>query len=90
MRPPEANSDDEPDEPVGDLVPDPKFSQEIGVSLVTVWRRDHDRPPPEGWPEKIPVGNRNFRLRRQIELYKRLLLKRGREARGRHPEPAAN
>ena len=67
------------DEPVGDLVPDPKFAREVGVSLVTVWRRD--QAPPDGWPEKIPVGNRNFRLRRQVELYKRLLLKRARDAR---------
>jgi hypothetical protein len=78
MRPPsihnEANSDN-----VGDLVPDPIFAREVGVSLVTVWRRD--QAPPDAWPEKIPVGNRNFRLRRQVELYKRLLLKRAREAR---------
>jgi hypothetical protein len=67
------------DEPVGDLVSDPKFSREIGVSLVTVWRRD--QAPPDGWPEKIPVGNRNFRLRRQVEFYKRLLLQRARDAR---------
>ncbi|HEY5130000.1 MAG TPA: hypothetical protein VIJ35_22410 [Bradyrhizobium sp.] len=66
-------------QPIGDLVPDPTFAREIGVSLVTVWRRD--QAPPDGWPEKIPVGNRNFRLRRQVEFYKRFLLKRARDAR---------
>jgi hypothetical protein len=70
-------SDDgaEPDE----LVPDPKVCCEFGISSMTLWRWDRDIdldfPPP------IFIRKRNFRIRRQLEEFKRRMLRNAIEQR---------
>jgi len=66
-----ADSDDdaEPDE----LVPDPEACREFSISSMTLWRWDHDIeldfPPP------IVIRKRKFRIRRQLEEFKRRMLR---------------
>jgi hypothetical protein len=62
---------------VDSLVPDPKVAEEFHVTLMTLWRWDHD--PAKaclGWPPKVKVGARNYRARSQIEAFKSNLLRR--------------
>jgi hypothetical protein len=62
---------------VDSLVPDPKVAEEFHVTLMTLWRWDHD--PAKtclGWPPKVKVGARNYRARSQIEAFKSNLLQR--------------
>jgi len=66
------------------LVPDPRFAEEMGITLMTVWR--HDRDPEMtalGWPPPIRINKRKFRSRRQVEALKAALIKRAIEERGR-------
>jgi hypothetical protein len=66
-----ADSDDGagPDE----LVPDPEVCREFNISSMTLWRWDHDIeldfPPP------IVIRKRKFRIRRQLEEFKRRMLR---------------
>jgi hypothetical protein len=61
------------------LVPDPEVAREFGVTLMTLWRWDHDKAKIAlGWPPKIKHGKsnaRNYRHRSQIEAFKAKLLK---------------
>jgi hypothetical protein len=59
------------------FVPDPVFARELGVTLMTIWRCDHDEKLAElDWPAKITIRNRNFRSRQQIEKYKSGMVRR--------------
>jgi hypothetical protein len=58
------------------LVPDPQVAKEFGVTLMSLWRWDHDpRKIALGWPPKAQVGKRNYRHRSQVEIFKANLLK---------------
>ena len=60
---------------VDHLVPDPEVAREFGVSLMTLWRWDHNEVKSAlGWPVKIKNGDRNYRSRNQIETFKKNLM----------------
>jgi hypothetical protein len=67
----DSDSDDggQPDE----LVPDPQVCREFNVSAMTLWRWDRD--PALNFPARISIRGRNFRSRKQIEAFKRRLLR---------------
>jgi predicted DNA-binding transcriptional regulator AlpA len=50
------------------LVPDAAVAEELGTSVMTLWRRTND--PDEDFPPPIKCGNRNFRSRKALEAYK--------------------
>jgi hypothetical protein len=54
-----------------ELVPDPQVAQEFHVTLMTIWRWDHD---PEmaalGWEKPIKIRKRNYRRRTMLERVK--------------------
>jgi len=57
------------------LVPDPTVAQEFGVTLMTLWRWDHDPAKTElGWPPKVKISKFNYRSRSQLEAFKANLL----------------
>jgi predicted DNA-binding transcriptional regulator AlpA len=59
------------------LIPDPQVAKEFGISLMAIWRWDHDpRKAALGWPPKVQLGKRNYRHRSQLEAFKANLLKR--------------
>jgi hypothetical protein len=64
--------DGEPDSLVADSV----ARRELGdITKMTLWRWDHDPDMAAlGWPCRIQVGNRNFRSRRALERFKRILI----------------
>jgi hypothetical protein len=55
------------------LVPDPVICREFCISAMTLWRWDHD--PTLNFPKRISIRNRNFRSRKQIEAFKRHLVR---------------
>jgi len=58
------------------LDPDPIVAQEFGVSLMTLWRWDHDPRMAElGWPPKVQIRKRNHRQRSGLDRFKANLLK---------------
>jgi hypothetical protein len=60
-----------------ELVADPTVARELGISLMTIWRYDHDPVMAElGWPVRVNIRKRNFRSRNQLEKYKAAMLKR--------------
>jgi hypothetical protein len=61
----------------GDVfVPDAEFARELGVTLMSIWRYDHDPQLVKfGWPAKVTIRKRNFRSRNQIEKYKATMLR---------------
>jgi hypothetical protein len=53
------------------LVPDPRVAEEFGVSLMTLWRWDHDSRMAElGWKPPVKIRNRNYRSRSVLEKVK--------------------
>jgi hypothetical protein len=78
------DGEDGPDE----LVPDPIVCREFNISAMTLWRWDHD---PEltalGFPPPVTIRKRKFRLRKQLEAFKRTILRRAIAA---HAEASAN
>jgi hypothetical protein len=60
------------------LVPDDQVARELGnCSKMKIWRMDHDPATIElGWPARVELNRRNFRSRRQLEIFKSNLLKR--------------
>jgi hypothetical protein len=57
------------------LVPDPTVAQEFGVTLMTLWRWDHDPAKIElGWPPKVKISKFNYRHRSKLEAFKARLL----------------
>ena len=69
----EAADAGEPDE----LVPDPVVCREFNISAMTLWRWDRD---PElaalGFPPPVTIRKRKFRIRKQLEMFKRTMLRR--------------
>jgi hypothetical protein len=60
------------------LVPDPKVAEEFGVSLMTLWRWDHDARMAElGWERPVKIRNRNYRSRSVLEKVKATAMKIG-------------
>jgi hypothetical protein len=60
-------SDDAPDE----LVPDPQVAREFNVTLMTLWRWDHDPKLAElGWEPPVKIRRRNYRRRQALEKFK--------------------
>jgi hypothetical protein len=60
-------SGDAPDE----LVPDPQVAREFNVTLMTLWRWDHDPKLAElGWEPPVKIRTRNYRRRRPLETFK--------------------
>jgi hypothetical protein len=74
-----ADADEKPDE----LVPDSEVSRELGdLSKMTLYRWDRDPEMAElGWPPRIEVRKRNYRFRKQLEKFKKALLRRAIEQR---------
>jgi hypothetical protein len=56
------------------FVPDPKVWVELGISSMTGWRWQRDRTL--NFPPAIRIRGRNFRSRRQLESWKREMLRR--------------
>ena len=70
---------DEPDK----LVPDPQVREEFGgVSLMTLWRWDHD--PDLGFAPAIKINGRNYRSRRALEDFKKRMVQRAIRNRSQH------
>ena len=71
------------DTEVESLVPDPVVAKEFGVTLMSIWRWDHDPAKRDlGWPPKIQLSGRNYRSRSQLEAFKANLLTRALAERG--------
>ena len=69
-----------------EFVADPKVAKEFGVTLMTLWRWDHDPVKSAlGWPPPVRTGTakntRKFRSRKQLEQFKAILLQRALHAR---------
>jgi hypothetical protein len=60
------------------LVPDPRVAEEFGVSLMTLWRWDHDPRMAElGWEPPVKIRKRNYRSRSVLEKVKAAAMKIG-------------
>lgn len=69
----EADDAGEPDE----LVPDPVVCREFNISAMTLWRWDRDpKLAALGFPPPITIRKRKFRIRKQLETFKRTMLRR--------------
>jgi predicted DNA-binding transcriptional regulator AlpA len=56
-----------------ELVPDTQVRREFGnITPMTLWRWETN--PRLGFPKKIKIGDRNFRLRSEVEAYKQQLI----------------
>jgi hypothetical protein len=65
-----------PDTPE-ELVPDPQVGRELNVSLMTLWRWDHDPAMTElGWPAPIRIRTRKYRARKPLEKFKSAAMRR--------------
>ncbi|MDB5609643.1 MAG: hypothetical protein JWP25_6543 [Bradyrhizobium sp.] len=71
--------DDTAHDPPDEFVPDPTVCREFNVTSMTLWRWDRDEtlefPPP------VRIRHRNFRSRRQLELFKQTLIRNAMDAR---------
>jgi hypothetical protein len=73
------------------LVPDPEVAREFGVTTMTMWRWDHDEAKAAlGWPPKIKNGDRNYRSRNQLEVFKKNLITAALDARASKATEAAS
>ena len=62
---------DLPDNVPDELVPDPQVAREFNVTLMTLWRWDHDPKLAElGWEPPVKIRKRNYRRRRRLEKFK--------------------
>jgi hypothetical protein len=61
-----------PSLPKDELVPDPRVCEEFGITLMTLWRWDHD--PKLKFPPAIKIRKKNYRSRRQLEQFKQHLI----------------
>jgi hypothetical protein len=59
------------------LVPDPVFARELGISLRTLDRWDHDEKL--RLPKAVKIRNRKYRRRGEIDAFKRNALSSVRE-----------
>jgi hypothetical protein len=63
----DGESEDDSREP-DSLVPDRVVGQELGTTVMSLWRRTND--PDDGFPPPIKIRGRNFRSRKALEAYK--------------------
>ena len=71
------------DTEIDPFVADTIVCKEFHVTSMSLYRWDHDPAKHQlGWPPRIKIGNRNYRLRSQLEAYKANLLKRALAERG--------
>jgi hypothetical protein len=63
----DGESEDDSGEP-DSLVPDRVVGQELGTTVMSLWRRTND--PDDGFPPPIKIRGRNFRSRKALEAYK--------------------
>jgi hypothetical protein len=69
----EGDGDDDPHE----LVPDPVVCREFNISAMTLWRWDHDaKLAALGLPPPVIIRRRKFRVRQQLEEFKRTMMRR--------------
>lgn len=59
--------------PVDEFVPDPQVAKEFNVTLMTLWRWDHD--PALDFPPPIKIRNRNFRSRERLDAFKERMVR---------------
>jgi predicted DNA-binding transcriptional regulator AlpA len=59
-----------------ELVPDPQVCREFGITLMTLWRWDHDEELK--FPPAIQIRKKNYRSRRELEQFKQRLIKQPR------------
>jgi predicted DNA-binding transcriptional regulator AlpA len=59
-----------------ELVPDPQVCREFGITLMTLWRWDHDEELK--FPAAIQIRKKNYRSRRELEQFKQRLIKQPR------------
>src|SRR5262249_16976314 len=58
-----------------ELVPDPKVAEELGTTLMGLWRFDHDPALAKlGWKPPVKLRGRNHRVRNDLELFKQNLI----------------
>lgn len=53
---------------IKDYVLDMDLADELNIDHKKIWR--HDRNPKSDFPKKIKIGNRNYRLRSEVEACK--------------------
>ena len=67
---------DFPDDAPDELVPDAQVAHEFNVTLMTLWRWDHDPRLAElGWEPPVKIRRRNYRRRQPLEKFKVALRK---------------
>jgi predicted DNA-binding transcriptional regulator AlpA len=66
-----------------EFVPDPQVARELGVSLMTLWRYDHD--PDLNFPPAVKIRNKNYRSRLALEAWKETMVKRALQQRAERP-----
>lgn len=49
------------------LIPDPAVARRFGVTLMTLWRWDHD--PELGFPKRIKIRTRNYRRESELDAW---------------------
>jgi hypothetical protein len=57
-----------------ELVPDPQVCREFGITLMTLWRWDHDEALK--FPAAIQIRKKNYRSRRELEEFKQRVIAR--------------
>jgi hypothetical protein len=60
------------EDPIETFVPDPVVAKEFHVTLMSLFRWDAD--PNLGFPRKVTIRHRNFRVRSEIEAFKKSLI----------------
>jgi predicted DNA-binding transcriptional regulator AlpA len=65
------------------FVPDAQVARELGITLMTLWRYDHDESL--NFPPPIKIRNKNYRSRLALEAWKQDMLKRALEQRADRP-----
>jgi predicted DNA-binding transcriptional regulator AlpA len=58
------------------FVADPDVAKELGISLMTLWRYDRSEELRDIFPAKVQIGKRNYRSRRQLEVFKATMLRK--------------
>lgn len=82
-----SDDDDGGDGGPDELVPDPIVCREFNISAMTLWRWDHDAELAAlGLPLPVIIRRRKFRVRRQLEEFKRTMMRQAIAERSRPPE----
>jgi hypothetical protein len=66
-----------------DLIPNRQAAKELDVSLMSLWRYDHDDDLiAAGWPLPVFIRRKKYRDRAQFERFKATMMRRAIGARG--------